>query len=81
MFYMEVSAKTGFNVNELFFKMATEANESWRKKQIVTTMQQSISSSQDSSLALSKRDSTPIKLGVTLDESYEQQVKKKSCGC
>ena len=34
MFYMELSAKTGHNVNELFFKMATEVNENWKKKQI-----------------------------------------------
>ena len=34
MFYLEISAKTGHNVNELFFKMATEVNEGWRKKQI-----------------------------------------------
>jgi GTPase SAR1 family protein len=39
MFYMEVSAKTGFNVNELFYKMATEVNESWRKQQIKLAMQ------------------------------------------
>jgi GTPase SAR1 family protein len=34
MFYMEVSAKTGHNVSELFYKMATEVNELHRKKQI-----------------------------------------------
>lgn len=83
MFYMEVSAKTGFNINELFFKIASEANELWRKKQIATTMQQSVSASQDSSIAAlsSKQESAPIKLGVPLDESYEQQVQKKSCRC
>lgn len=34
MFYMEVSSKTGHNVNEVFYKMATEVNEMARKKQI-----------------------------------------------
>lgn len=41
MYYMEVSAKTGHNVSETFFKMATEVNELWRKKQIEQQMKQS----------------------------------------
>lgn len=32
MFYMEVSAKSGHNVNEVFYKMAVEVNEQARKK-------------------------------------------------
>ena len=34
MFYYEVSAKTCHNVNDVFFKIATECNEDWKKKQI-----------------------------------------------
>ena len=38
MFYMEVSSKTGHNVNEAFFKLATEVNELWRQKEIEKQM-------------------------------------------
>ena len=43
MFYMEASAKTGYNINELFYKMATEVNEMIRKKIIEQQMKQSTS--------------------------------------
>jgi len=81
MFYMEASAKTGYNINELFYKMATEVNEMIRKKIIEQQMKQSTSQVNLSNSSTSFASKGTLKLGVTLDDSVEYKREKKNCKC
>lgn len=71
MFYMEASAKTGYNISEIFFKMATEVNEMIRKKIIEQQMKQSTSQVNLNNSRTSVASKGTLKLGVTLDSSVE----------
>jgi len=81
MFYMEVSAKTGYNVSEVFFKMATEVNQMIRKKIIEQQMKQSTSQINVHNSRTSLASKGTLKLGVSLDDSVEYKQNKKSCKC
>ena len=78
---MEASAKTGYNINELFYKMATEVNEMIRKKIIEQQMKQSTSQVNLSNSRSSAASKGTLKLGVTLDDSVEYKREKKNCKC